>query len=234
MAVLRYASAYIAVSLGLAAPSAPQAGSEPQASPVLRAFLDQREEPLTSYRGRRYLEAENGRFEKEAWLEVAAEFGERGLTYRTIAQGGADLVRRKVLYPALDAERKLPRDDRHRAFTDANYQFCEDGLEGELARVRVIPRRKDQMLVDGWILLSPRDGDLVAVRGTLAKSPSFWTTKVEVVRRYARVAGVRVPVSVESTASVRLAGRSTFTMRYEYDEINGRPVVNGPIARLRR
>jgi hypothetical protein len=233
MAGPRFASALVAVSIGWTTHPASEAVAESQATPVVRAFLDQRDEALASYRGRRYLEARNGRFEKDAWLQVATELGDRGFTYRVIAQGGDDIVRRRVLYPALDAERRLPRDDSRRALTEANYRFREDGSDGDLTRVRITPRRKDQMLVDGWILLSPHDGDLVAVKGTLAKSPSFWTTKVDVVRRYARVAGVRVPVGVESTASVRLAGRSTFSMRYEYDEINGLPVVNGQIARSR-
>jgi hypothetical protein len=44
---------------------------------------------------------------------------------------------------------------------------------------------------------------------------------VDVLRRYARIAGVRVPVVVESTASVKLAGQSTFRMNYTYETING-------------
>jgi hypothetical protein len=44
------------------------------------------------------------------------------------------------------------------------------------------------------------------------------------VRRYERLAGVRVPVSIESVAHVLIAGRSTFKMTYEYETINGHPV----------
>ena len=35
------------------------------------------------------------------------------------------------------------------------------------------------------------------VEGELAKSPSFWTRRIEVVKQYARVAGLRVPVRVD-------------------------------------
>jgi hypothetical protein len=47
---------------------------------------------------------------------------------------------------------------------------------------------------------------------------------VQFVRRYGRVGGVRVPLIVESVADVFLAGRSTFSMRYEYASLNGRNV----------
>jgi hypothetical protein len=45
-------------------------------------------------------------------------------------------------------------------------------------------------------------------------------------RRYARVAGVRVPVSMTSTAQVLVVGESTFSMAYSYLAINGNPVVD--------
>jgi len=62
------------------------------------------------------------------------------------------------------------------------------------------------------------------VEGLLVKRPSFWTRRVEVVRRYARVGGVRLPVSMESTAQVLVVGTSTFSMTYEYESINGASV----------
>jgi hypothetical protein len=220
----RLAAGFVLAS-GMLLPVAPAAQPAPQSTPALQLFLRQADEPLTSYRGRRFLEAGNSRFRKQAWIEVATEFGPAGFSYRILSEGGADVVRRKVLYPALESERALDRNERPRAFTEENYRFELDGTEGDLARIRVMPRRKEPLLVDGWILVSPRDGDLLTVKGRLAKSPSFWTTRVDIVRRYARIAGIRVPVSVESTASVRLAGNSTFSMRYEYDQINGLPVA---------
>jgi hypothetical protein len=44
---------------------------------------------------------------------------------------------------------------------------------------------------------------------------------VQIVRRFERLAGVRVPVALESTASVLIAGQSSFHMTYEYASING-------------
>lgn len=78
------------------------------------------------------------------------------------------------------------------------------------------------------MFLTPVEGDLVRVEGTLASRPSFWTRRVEVVRRYGRVGGVRVPVALESIADVRIVGRSTFRMTYHYLSVNGLVLDAGP------
>ena len=72
--------------------------------------------------------------------------------------------------------------------------------------------------------MQPSDGELARIEGRLSKTPSFWTRRVDVVRRYERKAGVRVPVGIESVAHVLVAGRSTFKMTYEYETINGQHV----------
>ena len=196
-------------------------GPSPRADDIVTAFLNRQDPPARTYRARRRLEARNDRFSREAWLEVMTELGPSGFTYQTIAQGGSEYVLGKVLRPALDAERDLVASGVVMPFDAANYRLTADGFEGELARIRAMPTRKDKRLVDGWLLVSPHNTDLVAVKGQLAKSPSFWTSRVDIVRRYARVAGVRVPVALESTADVKIAGRSTFRMNYTYESVNG-------------
>ena len=59
------------------------------------------------------------------------------------------------------------------------------------------------------------------MEGLLTKRPSVWTRHVEVVQRDERMAGVRVPVSLHSTARVLLVGTSTFSMTYDYESVNG-------------
>ena len=60
----------------------------------------------------------------------------------------------------------------------------------------------------------------VRLEGKLSKAPSFWTRHVDIIRWYKRFAGVRMPVVLESTANVLIAGRSTFRMSYEYESVN--------------
>jgi hypothetical protein len=112
-----------------------------------------------------------------------------------------------------------------------NYDFAsaETTYEG-LIRVGIRPRRQDTMLIDGNILLTPNRGDLVRIEGRLVKRPSFWTRRVDIVREYARIAGVRVPVAMRSTADVLLGGDSTFSMEYQYTLINGHAVPSAGAA----
>jgi hypothetical protein len=92
-------------------------------------------------------------------------------------------------------------------------------------RLRIIPLRKDRMLVDGTVTVLSTDGELVRIEGRLAKTPSWWTNRVDIVRRYGRVEGVHVPLSIESTANLKIAGDSVFAMTYEYEMVNGKPVT---------
>jgi len=79
-----------------------------------------------------------------------------------------------------------------------------------LMRVTVKPKRKDELLIDGVIILTPDTGDLLRVEGRLAKSPSFWIGRIDVVRTYDRIGGVRVPVRTESVAQGKNGRRVEF------------------------
>ena len=80
------------------------------------------------------------------------------------------------------------------------------------------------MLVEGRMVLDADNGELLRVEGKLSKNPSFWTSLVKVIRHFAKLDGVRVPVSTESVAKVKFAGQSRLDVHYEYESINGRKV----------
>ena len=80
------------------------------------------------------------------------------------------------------------------------------------------------MLVDGRAVLND-GGDLLRVEGKLSKNPSFWTSLVNIVRRYARIGGVRVPVATETTAKVKFVGTAQLEVLYDYQSVNGQPVA---------
>jgi hypothetical protein len=108
--------------------------------------------------------------------------------------------------------------------TPDNYDFERETYENGERYVPIKPKRKDVLLVDGRMVLSRDGSELLRVEGRLAKNPSFWTSLVNVIRHYARLDGVRVPISTESVAKVRFAGLAHLEMHYEYTTINGRPV----------
>jgi hypothetical protein len=189
---------------------------------VVQRFLDTVNAPLIDYRAFRRLEARNGHLDEPAWMDVWTEADPSGFSYEIVAQGGSGYVRQRVFLEALQAEQEMWGAASRGAISPENYSFRANGADPSgLASIAVVPRRRDVLLIKGSIFLRPEDGDLVRVEGTLSKTPSFWTRRVEVVRRYARIAGVRVPVFMESVAHVRLAGRSTFTMIYDYESVNG-------------
>ena len=158
-------------------------------------------------------------------MDVDTEGTPDGFRYTIVDEGGSDYIRSHVFKSSLDTERRMwATDSSNRAVTPENYVFDDRGLASGLAEVRVTPRRKDVFLLDGSIFLRPDDGDLVRVEGTLTKNPSFWTRHVQVVGHYERIAGVRLPVAFESTASIVVAGTCSFTMTYDYEMVNGQDV----------
>ncbi len=188
--------------------------------------------PLTQYRAFRRLHARSERLDQEGWLEAWTELDARGFHYQIVAERGSDAIRDKVLRAVLKREQELIADGQNRRgeLTPDNYIFSGERTEGGERFVRITPRRKDVLLVDGRMVLNREGTDVLRVEGRLAKNPSFWTTLVNVVRRYARLDGVRVPTSTRSMAKVRFVGRAYLDVTYDYDTINGRPV--SPAARV--
>lgn len=185
------------------------------------------EAPLEQYRAYRRMHARNERFGHEAWLEAWTEFDGRAFRYDIVREHGSEYVLNKVLRKVLAREREIIADggaDRAELSPD-NYDFLEPVSHGRNVRyVLLKPKRKDVVLVDGRMVLDRSGTELLRVEGLLAKNPSFWTSRVNVIRDFVRVNGARVPVSTESIAQVKFAGTSRLLVSYEYESVNGRPV----------
>jgi hypothetical protein len=169
----------------------------------------------------------NEKFNQEAWLDAWTEFDQRGFRYEIVSERGSQYARDKVLRMLLRREQELIAGGHgERAdLTAANYEFEEADASGNGVRyVLLRPKRKDVLLVDGRMVLSQDGRELLRVEGRLAKNPSFWTSLVNIIRQFVRIDGVRVPVSTESVAKLKLAGLSRMDIHYEYETINGRPV----------
>ncbi len=185
------------------------------------------EEPLKEYRALRRMHAWNDKFNHEAWMDVWTELKAGQFTFEIVSERGSEVIRTRVLRTLLSREQEtINQGDSDKAeLTPENYDFGEAGRDTDGSRyVEIKPRRKDAMLVDGRMVLTPDGGELLRVEGRLAKNPSFWTSLVNIVRRYARLGGVQVPVSTESTAKIKFAGTAQLQVSYEYESINGRPV----------
>jgi hypothetical protein len=197
------------------------------ANNTLTRFFSRTEQPLREYRALRRMHAYSEKSGKyEAWLDAWTELKNGQFSYQIVSERGSDTVRSKVLRAVLAREQELiNRGDAHKGdLTAANYEFAEAGRDADGSRVvQMKPRRNDVLLVDGRAVLNER-GELVRVEGKLAKNPSFWTSLVNIVRRYARIGGVRVPIATQTTAKVKFVGTAQMEVAYDYQSVNGRPV----------
>lgn len=219
-------------------------GARPLATPndeaaaratVLQRFLSVPDPTPVQVRALRHLEAHNEHFDKSAWMDVWTDLDANGFRYQIVAESGSEYVRSHVLRAALESESEMRASGgaERAAFTPDNYRFDEGAVQPDgLLSFSVTPRRKGPLFVEGSLFISPDDGELVRLEGRLSKAPSFWTRRVEIVRWFRRIAGFRMPVAVDSVASVRIAGRSTFRMTYDYESVNGQRVGNPQPTRL--
>jgi hypothetical protein len=213
-------AALVALTLCSAAPLAGRAAT-PQSQPALR------DAPLTQYRALRRMHARNNKFNQEAWIEAWTELDGGVFRYEIANERGSDYIRNKVLRTLLTREQELVNNgEAGRAdISHDNYQFEEAATEGGGFRyVLLKPKRKDMLLVNGRMMLNPSGTEVLRVEGTLAKNPSFWTSTVNIVREFAMIDGVRVPVTTATVAKLKFAGEAQMDVRYEYQSVNGRPV----------
>lgn len=199
---------------------------ETSASNWFSKALGRGDQPLTQYRALRKMHAATDKGKHEAWLEAWTELKDGRFSYEIVSERGSETVRGKVLRSILKREEELVNSGNTTRgdISPANYEFMEAGRDEDGARVvQIKPKRNDVLLVDGRAVLDA-GGNLVRVEGRLSKNPSFWTSLVNIVRRYARIGGVRVPIATETTAKVKMVGTSRLQVLYDYESINGRPV----------
>lgn len=190
-------------------------------SPVATSYIAERTMPVSARGGR-----------MRARLRARTELLPGGrFRFQVIERDGSNLLYTRVLLAALEREQRSLADGEAEgaALTPANYRFeAADPTPEGLVSIRLHPRRRAPMLIDGAVRVDEREADLVQLDGRLVEPPSWWTPTVTVVMRYARVAGVRMPVSLTSRTEARIGGRADFGMTYEYRAVNGRAV--GPSA----
>ena len=224
MRVIVFTSRLAAALLVMGIPAWSSTTRDQTAEDAMRQFLA-RPRVAHRYTAARRLEASG--VGQRGWLEAQIDFTpESGLLYVVTAEGGSRYIRTRVLRSLLDEEQQLiaraaePSVD----MTTDNYQFTPEGVDPDgFAVVALRPLRKELGLITGRMFLTV-DGDLVRVEGQLAKAPTFWISRVKLVRSYQAINGVPMPVLLQSTAQLKLLGSSSLRMTYRYVEVDGRAV----------
>jgi hypothetical protein len=204
----------------------------PPAGEVLERFLSRPDEPVVRYAGRWRLRAESPRFGLRAWLIAAVSLDPHdGFAYQVMEEGGSGRLR-KHLRELLEKEVHAHGSGlaARSSLTPDNYEIRagEQGEDGY--RLALRPRRREERLVEGFLVVRGEDGELLRLEGRLVRRPSFWTREVQVVRDYGRVAGQRVPLRHRSRARVLVAGDATLAIDFEYDSVNGIDVSREQVA----
>jgi hypothetical protein len=223
----RSANLWVAACALVVASTVLQASPASDVTNRLAHFTVRTDEPLRQYRAFRRMHAYSEGKTREAWMTAWTELKNGQLSYQIVSESGSEAIRGRVLRPVLTREQELVNSGsaaRCELTTD-NYEFIEGGRDENGARfILMKPRRADVNLVDGRAVLNDR-GDLVRIEGKLSRNPSFWTSLVNIVRHYARITGVRVPVATETTARMRFVGIARLDVIYDYQSINGRAVT---------
>jgi hypothetical protein len=219
---------WVATFTAAAASAVLQAGAATEfAARPASHFFSHVDPPLRAYRALRRMHAYSESQKHEAWMVASTELKDGQFSYDVVSEDGSEAIRTRVLRAVLAREQEMVnKGEAGRAdLTSANYEFTETGRDETGDRVvQIKPRRADVMLVDGRAVLND-NGDLLRVEGKLSKNPSFWTSLVNIVRQYARIGGVRVPVASETTAKVKFVGNAQLDVFYDYQSVNGRPVA---------
>jgi hypothetical protein len=210
-------------ALAAAEPAQP----DPRAINALDAFLSGRT-LARQYSATRRLEASGSG--QRGWLDVRTRYAAgSGFVYDVTSEGGSGLIRGRVLRSLLEEEKQLiaSGSGSRVAVSRDNYAFTPESRNPDgTVVVTIRPLRKERSLIAGRLILSS-DGVLQRVEGQLAKNPSFWVTRVNVVRTYRLINGVLMPVCLETTARLRFLGSSSLRMTYSYSEIDEQPVDDG-------
>ena len=193
---------------------------------TLEHFLHGARPTLTSYRAYRRLEASTLGGGMQASLDAWTYVDHGRFGFDIVREEGSSVIRDQVLRKALQTEQQNVNDGEtgQVELTTANYTFTVSAASGDLVTMGLEARRRSPMLLNGTVTVTRADGDIVRIDGLLSQTPSWWTRRVEIARRYEAIGGVRVPVEMSSRADVRVVGDSNFRMTYRYASINGRAV----------
>jgi len=187
---------------------------------------------LRSYSSTRTYHVENDNHSKSAELVVRVAFLWPNQEESTIlSESGSNFLQTCVLKRLLESEREAMRaeNQRREEMSPENYDFrmvrYERSGERDDYVLDVVPKSKDKFLFQGRIWVDGRDFGIIRMEGAPAKSPSWWTTHVDVVHSYCKVGDFWLPERNVSVAQVRMFGRSVLTIEYrDYKLIDTRSV----------
>ena len=190
-----------------------------------------REAASGGYTGSREYLLENHLFQKRAQMRAHVTCDRTGTKhFEVISEDGWKSANKRVLRQMLASESDSSRPDarpRNRITAD-NYTFRminTEVLDGRMAHViEASPKREDKSLFRGRIWVDTEDYALARVEGEPAKTPSFWTRKVQFVEQYQKSGAYWFPMETTSVTEARIFGATDVSIRY----FDYKPVLESP------
>jgi len=185
-------------------------------------------EELLHYKSYRTYFVHNDRFHFQRELPVRMDYtAPWSKAYSVPAEQASGIFYSKVFQRILDSEvqHARPGFSKVTGITSHNYDFTLEGAEtvdGEPCwRLRLNPKRESKFLLKGLIWISQADHQTVRLDGHPAKSPSFWTKDVHLIRSYRKVGNYWLPWEDRSVNEIRIFGRTEFRIDYQRYELPG-------------
>jgi hypothetical protein len=186
----------------------------------LQQASDRQRSQLCAYSVIRRYTLQNRRLYPNATMDVRLTYkaGE-GKHFEVISTERLQGLTRRVMVNLLKEEERSSRrgGEEHRV-DSTNYQFAFSGMDEyqgrRCYRVRLLPRRKTEYLVEGEAWIDAEDYAAVQIRGQLAKSPSFWTSKPRLELKFEKVGQFWMPSYNRTVTNVTLLGEVDLTIEY--------------------
>jgi hypothetical protein len=181
-----------------------------------------RAEALRSYTATCVYHVQNDNHNKSADLVVRVLFLWPNQKESTVlSESGSSVLRSHVLNRLLEEESEAMQAENRRQ-TDMNPQNYEFRLVSyertgphDSYVIEVVPKTRNKFLFQGRVWVDAEDFGIVRMEGAPAKSPSWWTTDIEVSHSYCKVGDFWLPARNETIAQVRIFGRSVLTIVYK-------------------
>lgn len=143
--------------------------------------------------------------------------------FKILSEQGSGMIRRMVFKPLMESELEAASGSNKRdsSLTPANYTFellGEEDVDGHHCfAVQATPTRNDKYLFRGKVWIHATEFAVVRVEGQPARNPSWWTKRVDFVRRYQKIGEFWLPLRDETVTQVRIFGRNILIIdHYNY------------------
>ncbi len=197
----------------------------------------QREAHLPPYAAPRTYRIQNDKGKVRAELQVLLRYRTPGIKeFKVVSEQGSGMIRRHVFKPLMESEVETAagRNRHDSSITSNNYTFKllgEEDVDGyHCFVVQATPKRNDTYLFTGKIWIHAAEFAVVQIVGQPAQNPSFWTKRVDFVRRNQKIGEFWLPLKDESMTQVRIFGKHMLTVDYGRYEI-AQVAVSGPLVR---